>query len=82
MENNTNKNEIVDKHLRMVEVFPAKLSISREDLKKGNYGNAWVLGRTDMLFADMPQKALTKEQAQAVARFLYDVLSVKENENG
>lgn len=70
--------DIVAQQMRTVEAFPVKLSISRDDLKKGNYGNAWVIGKPNMLFGDLPQKALTKEQAQAVARFLYDVLSVKE----
>ncbi len=69
---------IVAQQERTVEASPVKFSISREDLKKGNYGNAWVMGRPNMLIGDLPQKPLTKEQAQAVARFLYDVLSVKE----
>jgi hypothetical protein len=69
---------IVAQQERTVEASPVKFSISREDLKKGNYGYAWVMGRPNMLIGDLPQKPLTKEQAQAVARFLYDVLSVKE----
>ena len=73
---------IVAQQMRTVDASPVKLSISRADLKKGNYGNAWVTGNPDMLFDDLPHKALTKEQALAVAKFLYDVLSVKENENG
>jgi hypothetical protein len=70
--------DIYERQKRTVEASPVKFSISREDLKKGNYGNAWVMGRPNMLIGDLPQKPLTKEQAQAVARFLYDVLSVKE----
>lgn len=69
--------DIYERQKRMVEVSPVKFSISREDLKKGNYGNAWVMGKPSMLIGDLPQKPLTKEQAQAVARFLYDVLISK-----
>lgn len=67
-----------ERQMQTVEASPVKFSISREDLKKGNYGNAWVMGRPNMLIGDLPQKPLTKEQVQAVAKFLYDVLSVKE----
>ena len=70
--------DIYERQKRTVEASPVKFSISREDLKKGNYGNARVMGRPNMLIGDLPQKPLTKEQAQSVARFLYDVLSVKE----
>ena len=70
--------DIYERQKRTVEAVPVKFSISREDLKNGNYGNAWVMGKPNMLIGDMPQKPLTKEQAQAVVRFLYDVLTVKE----
>lgn len=69
--------DIYERQKRTVEASPVKFSISREDLKKGNYGNAWVMGKPNMLIGDLPQKPLTKEQAQAVARFLYDVLISK-----
>ena len=68
--------------MRTVGTSSVGLSISRDDLKKGAYRNAHVTNSPDMLFDDLPHKALTKEQALAVAKFLYDVLSVKENENG
>ena len=68
-----------EKQKRAVAASSARLTISRKDLKKRDYGKMHLVGQPDMLVGDLPTQKLSQEQLEAVARFLYDVLSVKEN---